>query len=41
METLLSFLTDLVVGVSEAVRFWAENRGTQAPAPVQAPQAKG
>ncbi len=41
METLLSFLTDLVVGVTEAARFWAENRKAQAPAPVQAPPPQG
>ncbi|WP_407570844.1 hypothetical protein [Deinococcus altitudinis] len=41
METLLSVLTDLVVGVTEAARFWAENRETQAQAPVQGPPPKG
>ena len=41
METLLSFLTDLVVGVTETVRFWAENREAQAAASVQALPPKG
>ena len=40
METLLSFLTDLVVGVTEAARFRADNREAQAPASVQAPSPK-
>ena len=37
MKALLSFLTDLVVGVTEAARFWAGNREGQAAASVQAP----
>jgi hypothetical protein len=37
MEPLLTFLTNLLVGVAEAVRFWAEHREAQSPVPVQVP----